>query len=74
MFLTNLLKNWEAASSFIKRFSRWSKNRDISFELFDRHIWRLGEASLGDVEKYIIREEKDKARFVFDHSGYPESH
>ncbi len=65
--ILHLLKNREAASSFIKRFSHWSKNRDISLELFYRHIGCLGETSLGHVEKYIIREEKDKARFVFDH-------
>jgi hypothetical protein len=65
--ILHLLKGWEAASTFIQRFSRWSKNRDISFEVFYRHIWRLGETSHGHLGKDIIREEKDKARFVFDH-------
>jgi hypothetical protein len=48
--ILHLLKDSEAASSFIKRFSCWSKDRDISFELFYKHIWRLGQTAIDQIE------------------------
>ncbi|CAF5056649.1 unnamed protein product, partial [Rotaria sp. Silwood1] len=64
--ITRLLEEWKAASSFVDRFSRWSKKHDMSFELFYRNIWRLGETSIGHIQEGIKRQGMARARFVFD--------
>ena len=65
--ITRLLNQWQAASSFVSRFSRWSQSRDLSFELFYRHIWRLGRMSVSPGEKAQKKDSISRARFIFDH-------
>ncbi|CAF3838592.1 unnamed protein product [Rotaria sp. Silwood1] len=70
-----LLREWDVAKSFIERFLRFSKKREISFKIFYRNVWRLGEMATTYVQESQKREDKAKARFVFndldtDSSGY----
>ena len=64
--IVRLLSEWQAAAAYIERFSRWSKKRDMSFELFYRNIWRLAETSVSHSEKSKKREGIARARFIFD--------
>ncbi|CAF1028313.1 unnamed protein product [Rotaria sordida] len=64
--ITRLLQEWQTATSFINRFSRLSKKQDMSFELFYRNIWRLGETSIGHIQDGIKRQGMARARFIFD--------
>ena len=64
--LVRLLHEWEASPSFIEKFINLSKKREITFDFFYRHIWCLGQRSLGQVEKGQNRHSEEKARFVFD--------
>ncbi|CAF3284147.1 unnamed protein product [Rotaria sp. Silwood2] len=73
--IVRLLREWDVAGSFIERFLRFSKKREISFEIFYRNVWRLGEKATSYVQESKKREDKAKARFVFndldtDSSGY----
>lgn len=72
---TRLLNEWQAAPSFVKRFSRGSQTRDLPFDVFYRNIWRLGGISISQNEKAKRRDGIARARFIFDYldtdtSGY----
>ncbi|UJR22348.1 hypothetical protein I4U23_025410 [Adineta vaga] len=73
--VNQLLKEWKVAEAFVKRFSRWSQKGHVTYDDFYKHVWRLGETSLGHFKEGHIKESKEKARFVFDcldsdRSGY----
>ena len=63
---TDLLNQWKTADSFIKRFSRSSKEGFITYENFYKYIWRLGDVSIGHDQEYQKKTDIAKARFVFD--------
>jgi len=64
--IDRLMKEWEVAERFLKRFGNYSRKQPMSFEIFYRHIWRLGQTSVDIVENGIKREGMARARFVFD--------
>jgi Ca2+-binding EF-hand superfamily protein len=73
--IIQLLNGWEATENFMKRFSRWSKEKEMSFEFFYKNIWHLGQTAIGHIQEGHERSGKAKARFIFDHldtdsSGY----
>jgi Ca2+-binding EF-hand superfamily protein len=75
--INNLLKEWEAAEAFMKRFSRWSKKGNITYENFYKNVWRLGDTSVKRAKEFESKEGIERARFVFncldnDSSGYIE--
>ena len=64
--INELLKQWKTAEAFLKRFHRWSKTNDVTFEDFYKHIWRLSETGTRYVQERQLKENKEKARFVFN--------
>ncbi|CAF1226486.1 unnamed protein product [Adineta steineri] len=76
--VNHLLSEWKVAEAFMKRFSRFSQKGQVTYDEFYRHIWRLGETSMNIKKEGEIKENKAKARFIFDcldsdSSGYIES-
>ena len=64
--MKELLKQWNADEAFMKRFGRWIKTDEISFEDFYKHIWRLSQTGEKFIKEHEIKENQEKARFIFD--------
>jgi Ca2+-binding EF-hand superfamily protein len=64
--INDLLKQWESAGNFMKRFSRWSKEGHVTYENFYKHIWRLGNIALTHDKEIQKKTGIARARFIFD--------
>jgi hypothetical protein len=64
--INSLLKDWQTAESFMKRFSRGSKKGEVSYENFFKNIWRLSENSISHVKEGETKVGMARARFIFD--------
>jgi Ca2+-binding EF-hand superfamily protein len=64
--INQLLKEWEASEAFMKRFFRYAKNDNITYDQFYKHIWRLSKIYIGHIQEGEKKENEAKARFVFD--------
>ena len=63
--MNELLKEWQVADAFMKRFTRRTNN-NVTYDQFYKNIWRLGNESTSHVKDGQIKQNKAKARFVFD--------
>jgi len=63
--IKELLEQWKTAEAFLKRFYRWSKTPNVTFEDFYKHIWRLSDAGTSFVQERQLKENKEKAQFIF---------